>query len=107
VPHRIHDLAHQLCGGRWVATGGGGYDIWRVVPRAWTSLWAAVSHQELPEKVSEDWLGKWRVKSPVGLPPLMRDDPEDYPQRPSIAKIAERNLRTVDEVGERVLPRIQ
>jgi acetoin utilization protein AcuC len=107
VPHRIHDLAHQLCGGRWVATGGGGYDIWRVVPRAWTSLWAAVSHQELPEKVSEDWLGKWRVKSPVGLPPLMRDDPEDYPQRPNTAKIAERNLRTVDEVGERVLPRIQ
>src|SRR4028118_1858197 len=51
VPRRVHDLAHELCKGRWVATGGGGDDIWRVVPRAWTALWAAVSHQELPEKL--------------------------------------------------------
>jgi acetoin utilization protein AcuC len=107
VPRRMHDLAHELCGGRWVATGGGGYDIWRVVPRAWTALWTAVSHQQLPERVSEDWLAKWKAKSPVGLPPLMRDDPEDYPQGPRAAQIAERNLRTVDEVLERVLPRIQ
>jgi acetoin utilization protein AcuC len=107
VPHRIHDLAHELCGGRWVATGGGGYDIWRVVPRAWTSLWATVSHQELPERVSEEWLSRWSGKSPVGLPSLMRDHREDYPQGPRTSKIAERNLRTVDEVVENVLPRIQ
>ena len=31
VPRRIHDLAHELCEGHWVAVGGGGYDIWRVV----------------------------------------------------------------------------
>jgi acetoin utilization protein AcuC len=103
----MHDLAHELCKGRWVATGGGGYDIWRVVPRAWTALWAAVSHQQLPERVSEDWLSKWKAKSPVGLPSLMRDLPEDHPQGPRAAQIAERNLRTVDEVRERVLPRIQ
>src|SRR3712207_7250133 len=42
VPRRVHDLAHELCEGRWVATGGGGYDIWRVVPRAWTVLWAEI-----------------------------------------------------------------
>jgi acetoin utilization protein AcuC len=107
VPHRIHDLAHELCGGRWVATGGGGYDIWRVVPRAWTSLWATVSHQEFPEKAPETWLSKWSGKSPVRLPLLMRDDPEDYPQGPRAAKIAERNLSTVDEVAKKVLPRIQ
>jgi acetoin utilization protein AcuC len=107
VPQRMHELAHELCGGRWVATGGGGYDIWRVVPRAWTALWAAVSHQEMPERVSADWLSKWRAKSPVGLPPLMRDDPEDYPQGPRAAQITERNRRSVDQVLERVLPRIR
>jgi acetoin utilization protein AcuC len=99
VPNRIHDLAHDLC--------DGGYDIWRVVPRAWTALWAAVSHQELPERVSEDWLSKWKESSPVELPPLMRDDPEDYPQGPRASKIAERNVRTAEEVLEKVLPRIQ
>ena len=103
----MHDLAHELCGGRWVATGGGGYDIWRVVPRAWTALWAAISHQVLPEKVPDAWLSKWREKSPVGLPTLMRDDREDYPQGPSSSKIAQRNLRTVQEVVEKVLPGIR
>ena len=35
------------------------------------------------------------------------DDPEDYLRGPRIVKIAERNLRTVDEVAENVLSRIQ
>jgi acetoin utilization protein AcuC len=103
----MRDLAHELCGGRWVATGGGGYDIWRVVPRAWTALWAAVSHQEMPEIASEDWLSKWSAKSPVTLSPLMRDDPEDYPQKPRAARIASRNEITVQEVLDKVLPKIR
>ncbi|HJQ29568.1 MAG TPA: acetoin utilization protein AcuC [Rubrobacter sp.] len=107
VPKRMHDLAHELCEGRWVATGGGGYDIWRVVPRAWTALWTAVSHQELPQKASENWLSRWETKSPVKLPPLMRDDPEDYPAGPRAAEIAYRNERTAEEVLEKVLPIIR
>ncbi|MGB2968504.1 MAG: acetoin utilization protein AcuC [Candidatus Nanopelagicales bacterium] len=35
---RLHELAHELCGGRWVALGGGGYDWLDAVPRAWTHL---------------------------------------------------------------------
>jgi acetoin utilization protein AcuC len=34
----LHELAHELCGGRWVATGGGGYALVQVVPRTWTHL---------------------------------------------------------------------
>ena len=40
---RLHDLAHRVTGGRWVATGGGGYAIVKVVPRAWTHLVAEVA----------------------------------------------------------------
>lgn len=36
----LHSLAHELCDGRWVATGGGGYALTDVVPRAWTHLLA-------------------------------------------------------------------
>ena len=107
VPHRMHDLAHELCGGRWVATGGGGYDIWRVVPRAWTALWCAVSHRELPAKVPECWLSKWEARSPVKLPPLMRDGPEDYSPEPRVERITSRNERTVQEVLAKVLPRMR
>ncbi|MDP9394364.1 MAG: acetoin utilization protein AcuC [Actinomycetota bacterium] len=34
----VHDLAHRVTGGRWVAAGGGGYEIVDVVPRAWSHL---------------------------------------------------------------------
>ncbi|WP_153534383.1 acetoin utilization protein AcuC [Actinomadura macrotermitis] len=37
---RLHALAHEICGGRWLATGGGGYELVQVVPRAWTHLLA-------------------------------------------------------------------
>ena len=36
----MHDLAHELCDGRWLATGGGGYALVQVVPRVWTHLLA-------------------------------------------------------------------
>ena len=107
VPAAIHDLAHELCEGRWVAIGGGGYDIWRVVPRAWSALWAAVSHQELPEKVPEGWLEKWGAKSPVSLPRRVRDDPADYPAGPRADEIFDKNGRTAEEVLEKVLPLIR
>jgi acetoin utilization protein AcuC len=38
----LHDLAHEVCGGKWVVTGGGGYAIVDVVPRSWTHLLAIV-----------------------------------------------------------------
>ncbi len=36
----IHVLAHQVAGGRWLLTGGGGYDLLQVVPRTWAHLLA-------------------------------------------------------------------
>ncbi|MBA2739871.1 MAG: acetoin utilization protein AcuC [Nocardioidaceae bacterium] len=53
----LHKLAHELCAGRWVATGGGGYSVTDVVPRAWTHLLAIVSGQPLDPAlaVPEQW----------------------------------------------------
>jgi acetoin utilization protein AcuC len=50
----FHDLAHELCEGRWLALGGGGYAIYEVVPRAWTLLFAAmVERPELAADVDD------------------------------------------------------
>ncbi len=43
----LHDLAHRYADGRWIATGGGGYDIVGVVPRAWTHLIAEAAGSPL------------------------------------------------------------
>jgi acetoin utilization protein AcuC len=39
----IHQLAHEVAGGRWLLTGGGGYALIEVVPRTWTHLLAEAS----------------------------------------------------------------
>ena len=44
----LAELADELCEGRWVSTGGGGYAITNVVPRAWTHLLAIVGGEPLP-----------------------------------------------------------
>jgi acetoin utilization protein AcuC len=36
----IHQLAHEAAAGRWLLTGGGGYELLLVVPRTWTHLLA-------------------------------------------------------------------
>jgi acetoin utilization protein AcuC len=43
----LHELAHETAGGRWLATGGGGYALVQVVPRTWTHLLAEASGQPL------------------------------------------------------------
>ena len=39
----LHELAHEVCGGKWVVTGGGGYAVVDVVPRSWSHLLAIVA----------------------------------------------------------------
>jgi acetoin utilization protein AcuC len=53
----LHDLAHAYAGGRWLATGGGGYEIIDVVPRAWTHLLAIARHRPIDPAtlIPEGW----------------------------------------------------
>jgi acetoin utilization protein AcuC len=43
----VHELGHELCEGRWVALGGGGYAVVDVVPLVWSSLVAEAAHVPL------------------------------------------------------------
>ncbi|MFB4298079.1 acetoin utilization protein AcuC [Actinomadura sp. NTSP31] len=53
----LHRLAHETAGGRWVLTGGGGYELVQVVPRAWTHLLAEASGDPVPPgtETPRDW----------------------------------------------------
>ncbi len=53
----LHDLSHELCGGRWVAVGGGGYEVVDVVPRAWAHLVGIAAHRPVDPhtEVPADW----------------------------------------------------
>lgn len=41
----VHEITHRVCGGRWVAVGGGGYELVQVVPRVWAHLIGIAVHQ--------------------------------------------------------------
>jgi len=43
----LAELAEELCGGRWLATGGGGYALVEAVPLAWTHLLAVITGEPL------------------------------------------------------------
>jgi len=43
----LRDLAESTTGGRWLALGGGGYSLVRVVPRSWTHLLAVTADRDL------------------------------------------------------------
>ncbi|OEH86964.1 histone deacetylase [Desulfuribacillus stibiiarsenatis] len=99
IPKLVHQLAHTYCQGRWVAIGGGGYDLWRVVPRAWSLLWAEMNHQDIREApIPKSWIDKWSVNAPVALPHSMKDPEKMYEPVPRKPEIDEKNLLTVKKV---------
>ena len=73
----MRDLADELCDGRWVAFGGGGYGLVEVVPRAWTHLLAIVSGAELDPRTATPnaWRALAQDRRRGSCPPsLMTDD---------------------------------
>ena len=64
----VDAIAHRYAGGRWLATGGGGYDAYRVVPRMWSLVWLAGAHREVPaanpRRMAQDLVPRWRPLRP-------------------------------------------
>ncbi|HEY6567615.1 MAG TPA: acetoin utilization protein AcuC, partial [Actinomycetota bacterium] len=71
----LHGLAHEVAGGRWVATGGGGYQWARVVPRAWTTYFAEMAGVELPDALPAEWIELAQAASGSPVPTTLSDPP--------------------------------
>ncbi len=67
-------LAEEVAGGRLVATGGGGYGAYSVVPRAWASATARISGIELPETLPEAWRRRVASLGVLPVPARLRED---------------------------------
>src|SRR5579864_2256979 len=118
-----HHLAHTYCQGRWLALGGGGYDLYRVVPRAWSMVWAEMSEQALPDVLPDVWVEHWRPRwqaveeqeqaaqqvmgkadsAPV-FPLSFQDRPEDFPAQPRRWSISNTNRHTVALARHLLIP---
>jgi acetoin utilization protein AcuC len=75
IYRELRELAQRWAGGRWLATGGGGYGLFRVVPRSWTHLVATVLdrdvHPDAP--VPAGWIAHTAGLTGQELPTTMTD----------------------------------
>ncbi len=92
----LHELAHEAAGGRWVATGGGGYQWARVVPRAWTLYFAEMAGaiEELPDELPPAWVTRASEKAGEHVPatfsePALEPAPADAAARTVIEDVVE------------------
>jgi len=103
----VCDVADLHCGGRVLASGGGGYAIPEVVPRAWSLVWATLCGVVAPDDVPASWLGIAQRETDVALPRTLRDAPGAYGTTShDDDDHALMNAQTVDAVRTRCLPLI-
>ena len=82
----VDAIAHRHAGGRWLATGGGGYDVYRVVPRAWALTWLAGAHREIPASTPSAWRDRWAADAArYGQAPL----PETFEDAPDVGRVVD------------------
>ena len=104
----IDGLAHKHAGGRWLSTGGGGYDVYRVVPRTWSLVWLAATHAAVPAALPDAWRDRWtddaehHGQSPI--PTTFEDEPNaGVPRTTADDRLDERAIKTAVSVLETAL----
>jgi len=79
----LRELAVETAGGKWLATGGGGYGLFRVVPRSWTHLLATVLDRDVDPRrpIPAGWTAHTAGLTGRPLPTDMTDgrDPSHEP----------------------------
>ena len=94
VARLVDAVAHRHAGGRWLATGGGGYDAYRVVPRAWALVWLAGAHREVPVATPPAWRERWAAEAArYGQAPL----PETFHDRADVGQTLDPARAALDQ----------
>lgn len=112
ISQQVKALADELCGGKLVALGGGGYDIYNAVPRIWTLHWAAITGQldKVPERIPQSWveLVTLMVRGKADIPLNMMDG-ELIDELPASRRqqISDRNRATAEEAVQGTLALIR
>jgi acetoin utilization protein AcuC len=106
----VDEVAHRHAGGRWLATGGGGYDAYRVVPRMWALVWLAGAHRPAPAETPVTWRERWAEEAQAfgtpGMPAAFDDEPDVGAAHDRQAQLADGASRRATEHAAARLRRV-
>jgi len=96
----LDELSRELCDGRWIAVGGGGYDV-TAVPRVWTLLFARMAGVRVEDALPVEWLKEcMHMADAVPAEKSLRDHTEADEE----AHVPRAAKRTVDELRRNLFP---
>lgn len=98
IPKLLHQVAHDYCQGRWLATGGGGYNIFDVVPRAWALIWLEMNQAgSIPDTdlLPESYVSLVRQWTGEPLHETWSDDLKGYLHIPRREDISDKNQKSL------------
>ncbi|EHJ08975.1 acetoin utilization protein AcuC [Staphylococcus simiae] len=94
IPYIVKSLADTYTNGKLMMFGGGGYNIWRVVPRAWSHVYFSLIDQPIQSGyLPLHWVNKWKNYAPVQLPKRWEDKLNDYTYVARTKEITAKNYK--------------
>ncbi|HJE19976.1 acetoin utilization protein AcuC [Aliicoccus persicus] len=99
IPRFVDSLAKRYTDGKWIAVGGGGYNLWEVVPRMWAQVWLAMTGETAPRgQLPKEFIETYKSKCPSTFPMLWEDALHDYIEIPRRTEITEKNIATLERL---------
>lgn len=99
IPRFVKQMADRYTEGKWIAVGGGGYNIWQVVPRMWSQIWLAMNEENPPRgHLPKDFIDKYKQECGVDFPIYWEDSLDDYMNIPRKNEITEKNRNTLNRI---------
>lgn len=99
IPQIVKRYADEFTDGKWIAIGGGGYNIFQVAPLAWAQVYnAMLGNPPLTGNIPDSWVNMWQSKAKIKIPGDWNEDLQEYQPVPRRLDIEEKNEQTLERI---------